>query len=110
MDENAADEIMREVDIDAAGEIVEEEEEIELVDIELEEKEIELIDREFSADNAVEEIGKEKEIIGENDVSPIREVQQTVPTTDDPKLPVLTFPVRFLGCCPTFCSRSSTPS
>ncbi|GKV29074.1 hypothetical protein SLEP1_g38045 [Rubroshorea leprosula] len=40
MDENAADEIMREVDIDAAGEIVEEEEEIELVNIELEEEEI----------------------------------------------------------------------
>ncbi|GLT77947.1 hypothetical protein SLA2020_495000, partial [Shorea laevis] len=86
MDENAADEIMREVDIDAVGEIVDEEEEIELVDIE------------FSADNATEEIvEEEEEIIEENSVSPIREVQQIVPTIDDLKLPVLTFRVWFLG-------------
>ncbi|GLU04857.1 hypothetical protein SLE2022_219860 [Rubroshorea leprosula] len=83
MDENAADEIMREIDVDAACEIVKEEQEIKLVDIELEE--------EFNADNAAEEINKE------NDVSPIREVQQTVPTTDDPMLSVLTFRVWFLG-------------
>ncbi|GLT30345.1 hypothetical protein SLA2020_051490 [Shorea laevis] len=105
MDENAADEIMR--DIDVAGEIVEEEEEIvdielaeeeiELIDIELEEEEIELIDREFSVDNATKEIGEEEEIMEENDVSPIEEVQQTVPTTDDPMLPALTFRVWLLG-------------
>ncbi|GLT70309.1 hypothetical protein SLA2020_423990, partial [Shorea laevis] len=109
MDENAVDEIIREVDIDAVREIVEEEEEIELVDIELKEEEIELVDIEFKADNAIEEIvEEEEEIIEENSVSPIREVQQIIPTTDDLKLPGLTFRVWFWGCCSVFYSLSST--
>ncbi|GLT60566.1 hypothetical protein SLA2020_333280 [Shorea laevis] len=38
-----------------------------------------------------------KEIVDESDVSPIEQVRLTVPTTDDPTLPVWTFRMWFLG-------------